>query len=194
MVNKKEYPSFFYSYKRYLSFFSLILLILVLFLMPPARLNAQESLQNNANYFNFGISGLLAVSDSGASFGPGITGSWINPRLFTKWLGMGTYLNLLIPFVDDELGIVASLLLGPSSIVFERGAFSLPVTLGLHFDYVKAFAGRRWGINMGVGAAVDAVYQLGKKWNIFGRVMAVYNFGDGGEFLLIPAIGTGFRF
>jgi len=47
---------------------------------------------------------------------------------------------------------------------------------------------------MGIGTAVDAVYQPDKKWNVFGRVMAIYNFGAGGEVLLIPAVGAGFKF
>ncbi|MCL1911928.1 MAG: hypothetical protein FWG13_06960, partial [Leptospirales bacterium] len=82
---------------------------------------------------------------------------------------------------------------------FERGAFSLPVTLGDHFDYVSPDIDGddrnvKAAINMGIGAAVDAVYQFGSSWNVFGRLIAIYNFGDGGEFLLMPAIGAGFKF
>jgi hypothetical protein len=49
-------------------------------------------------------------------------------------------------------------------------------------------------INMGLGAAADAIYQLTDRWNIFGRLIMIYNFGAGGEFLLMPAIGAGFKF
>ncbi|MCL1910864.1 MAG: hypothetical protein FWG13_01505 [Leptospirales bacterium] len=165
---------------------------------------AQKYSQNkNQNYFNFGPSGLLAVSDGKTSPGVGLGAGWNNPRLFKDWLGLGAYLNILIPFVEDNVGdtqsgIVASILVGPSTIAFERGAFSLPVTLGYHFDYVASLSqgGDRnvWAINMGIGAAVDAVYQFGISWNVFGRLIAIYNFGDGGEFLLMPAIGAGFKF
>ena len=180
--------------KKIFLFVSLLLMITF-----ANSLFAQEAQNDKENYFNFGLAGLVAVSDGGVSPGAGVAVSWNNPRLFTNWLGIGTHLNLLLPVVSNEdgieFGIVASVLVGPSIIAFERGAFSLPVTLGYHFDYVRALAeGDRWAINMGIGVCADAVFQLGRKWNIFGRVTAIYNFGAGGEFLLIPTIGTGFKF
>jgi len=179
------------------------LLICCAFISAICVINIHAQEKNQSNYVNFGGDFLLMVSDGGASVGTGVALSWYNPRLFTDWLGIGTHVNVLATFVRNGLvkensmnaGIAVSLLAGPSFLVFQRGAFILPVTAGFHFDYIDGFIFNSvhfWGINMGIGA--DAVYQFGKRWNMYGRILAVYNFGGGGEFLLIPSIGAGLKF
>jgi len=184
------------------------LLICCAFILAICVINIHAQEKNQNNYFNFGGVFLLMVSDGGASVGTGAAVSWYNPSLFTDWLGIGTHINVLAPFVhnglvkenDMNVGIVVSLLAGPTFLVFERGSFTLPVTAGFHFDYVQTFGSQfnngqnLWGINMGIGVTADAVYQIGRIWNIYGRILAVYNFGGGGEFLLMPSIGAGIKF
>jgi len=167
-----------------------------------ANLHARETERERARYFNFGPSGLLAASDGGVSPGFGMALSWNNPRLFGGHFGLGRYLNFLVPLVEDpggvtHIGAAISIMVGPSMVVYKSGRFSVPVTVGYHFNIVSSTSiddSIRWAINMGAGAAGDAVFQFGRRWNMFARIMAVYNFGAGGEFLLIPALGFGYRY
>ena len=179
--------------KRRIVFFAILVIL-------AAYVHSEETKQN---YFNFGAGGLIAISDGGVSPGFGLATAWINPNLFSNRIGIGTYINILVPLVEDPVGAtnfggVFSILAGPSIVAIERNAFSIPITLGYHFNYVIELSSGGdmipWAINMGLGLAVDAVYQFGDKWHFYGRVISIYNFGADGEFLLLPGIGLGFRF
>ena len=163
------------------------------------NLHAEETKRDRVNYFSFGPGWLLAASDDRTASGFGITAGWNNPHLFTDRLGLGAYLNVAVPFMEvdvgeDPSGIVVSALIGPSTIAFQRGRFSVPVLLGYHFNYIYASDMVPWAINMGIGGVADAVFQASSRWLIFARVMAAYNFGDGGEFIFMPSLGVGLNF
>jgi hypothetical protein len=124
--------------------------------------------------------------------------SWNNPALFGKW-GLGAAGNIVIPLAEDAIGTrygaAASLLAGPAFMPLNTGVFMLPITAGLHADWVIPLAGniKLYG-NLGLGVSADAVWQFGAKWHVYGRLELAYNFGSGGEFLLFPGIGMGLKF
>ncbi|MCL2441520.1 MAG: hypothetical protein FWD14_07245 [Treponema sp.] len=113
----------------------------IIFVMMVVSVNTIYTQEAKQNYLNFGASGLLAVSDGGASPGVGAAVSWVFPRLFLDSFGFGIHFNLLVPFVENNagstnIGLAQSFLLGPSAIVFENDVFSVPVTIGYNFNHV----------------------------------------------------------
>jgi hypothetical protein len=165
------------------------LLFLFLFLPTIAWIYGQEQQANN---FDFGLTCLIAVSDDTVAPGPGLAANWYNPKLFGP-VGMGAYMNLVVPVVKTEMGLAVSLLTGPSYMIFDNGTIALPVTAGIHFDFVCSSKGFT-AINLGIGAHMDIVWRFGRKWHGYGRVLVAYNFGAGGEFLMFPGIGVGISF
>ena len=174
----------------------LLLTFLFLFLSGLSWIYAQE---RGSNHFDFGLTCMVAVSDDRVSPGPGLAVNWHNTKLFGP-LGIGAYVNLVVPFVEGysetNMGFAASLLAGPSYMIYDNGVIALPVTAGIHFDYVNNLSSNRnkTAINLGIGADIDIVWRFGRKWHGYGRVLAAYNFGAGGEFLMFPGIGVGFSF
>ena len=81
-------------------------------------------------------------------------------------------------------------------MIYDNGVFAIPVTAGVHYNVVGAWAGATggFGMNIGAGASFDFLWRFGQKWHAYGRVMAVYNFAAGGEFLMFPGLGLGFSF
>jgi hypothetical protein len=174
-------------------------LVLLIFILCINNLYAQEAEQKN--YVGAGVAGLVAVANTGTMPGVGASLGWNNPHLFMNLFGIGAYVNFLFGFADNvegdtNTGLVASVLVGPSIMAFQSGTFSLPVTLGYHFNLNLGLGdGVGSAINMGIGVAADAVYQLNNRWNVFGRLTAIYNFAaEDGEFILIPVLGAGLKF
>jgi hypothetical protein len=149
--------------------------------------------QEKTNSLDFGVAGILSVSDDLVGFGPGVTVSWYNTKLFGP-LGMGTYFHAVFPNVEDNWGMAFSLLAGPSYMIFDNGVFALPVTAGIHFDFVHGFERKVSKINLGAGADLDFVWRFGKIWHACAHITAAYNFGTGGEFLVFPGLGAGISF
>ena len=158
----------------------------------------QETPGPRTNHLSFGLGGLVALSDGMVSLGPGLQVSWFNPRLFTSALGLGIHFGAFLPiFVgalneQATLGVAATLLAGPSRTFFDNGRFRIPVTLGIHVDYVVDVEYlKSWVWNIGAGAAADIIWQFGRKWYAYGRVQAACNFGKF-EFLVTPGLGVGY--
>ena len=172
------------------------LIIIVLFSIVSLAFGQE---QGSANDFNFGLSCLIAVSDKAAAPGPGLAAAWYNTRLFGP-LGVGAHFNFVMPIVKTDfdysnMGLAASLLAGPAYMIYDNGVFALPLTAGAHFDFVVGFGDTTTtAINLGAGAGLDFLWRFGKKWHAYARLLAVYNFGGGGEFLAFPGLGIGFSF
>ena len=167
----------------------------------------QEQAPTADNNLDFGFAYLVAVSNGTGAGGPGLAVSWYNAKLFGPF-GMGAYLNIAFPIFPNanvgktNFGLVTSLLVGPSYMIYDNGVFAIPVTAGLHFDLVvpigMAIVMERSPfemakINLGIGADFDFVWRFSDKWHAYARVMAVFNFGAI-EFLMFPGLGVGFSF
>jgi hypothetical protein len=98
--------------------------------------------------------------------------------------------------IGEELGLGATLIAGPSITAYDNGTFRIPITLGLHANYVMLTANAEnpmtWVWNIGAGAVNDFVWQFGEKWYAYGRIQIVCNFGAL-EFLASPGLGAGIR-
>jgi hypothetical protein len=149
--------------------------------------------QENANSLDFGATGILSMSNDLIGVGPGAAVSWYNTKLYGP-LGMGAYLQAMFPFVEDNWGMALSLLTGPSYMIIDKGVFAIPVTAGIHFDFVHSFLKELSAINLGAGVAFDFVWRFGQMWHAYARIAAAYNFGAGGEFLVFPSLGAGISF
>ncbi|MCL1813394.1 MAG: hypothetical protein FWG29_07715 [Treponema sp.] len=164
--------------------------VLVMLAVFTASLYAQEAEQSKTNYFSFGAACIVAFSDDMISAGPGLQFSWVKSRLFTNFLGMGIHIAAIMP-IGEDIGLGATLIAGPAMIVFDNGKFKIPITLGVHGDFVMG--GERdldWVWNIGAGAVADFVWQFGKKWYAYARVQMACNFGVF-EFHLTPGLGMG---
>ena len=167
-------------------YFGIVLFLTVAF---TAGLHAQESKNNQ---LSFGAACLVALSDDTVSAGPGLQFSWLNPRLFRDFMGLGVHTGLIMP-IGENSGYGATLIAGPSIIAFDNGVFRIPITLGVHADYVMTDSPQGdylWVWNIGAGAVADFVWQFGKKWYAYGRVQMACNFGKF-EFHLTPGLGMG---
>ena len=149
------------------------------------------------NFFSFGATSLITFSDDTFLLGPGLALSWNNPKLF-GFLGIGTYLNVVVPMIKDdigfEMGYAASLLAGPSYMIFDNGVFALPVTAGFHISVATPNDFGIFMYNFGAGLSLDFFWRFNEKWHAYARVLAAYNFMEGGEFLGFPSLGVGFSF
>jgi hypothetical protein len=157
-------------------------------------LYAQE--QDKSSQLSFGASCTVALSDGTVSVGPGLQFSWLRPRQFNNFLGLGVHFGLLAP-IGEEFGIGATLIAGPSMTVYDNGVFKIPITLGIHADFVIGIIGATsfseiWVWNVGAGAVTDFVWQFGSKWYAYGRVQAACNFGAF-EFHITPGLGMGIK-
>jgi hypothetical protein len=164
-----------------------IVAVLILVTVFTTGLHAQE--QGKNNQLSFGAACLVALSDNTVSVGPSIQVSWLNPSLFTDFLGLGIHFGLIMP-IGQEIGYGATLIIGPSMTVFNNGTFRIPITLGVHADHVVLQYPDLWVWNVGAGAVADFVWQFGKKWYAYSRVQAAFNFGAF-EFLITPGLGMG---
>lgn len=172
------------------------ILLVLFFFLTILSLHSQSNRNNN---IDFGLTCLIAVSNDTAVPAPGISAAWYNTNLFGLF-GFGTYLNVVMPIMafddGDEkeyvTGIVGSFLAGPNYMIYNNGVVAFPVTLGFHFDFISTANNIK--INLGIGTVIDFIYKFNEKWHAYARVLAVYNFGSGGEFLAFPGIGAGFSF
>ncbi|MCL2601499.1 MAG: hypothetical protein FWD91_01665 [Treponema sp.] len=135
--------------------------IVCVMLAATSSLYAQEDQRSSGNQVSFGGGAIIAVSDGGISLGPALQVSWVNTGLFTDRLGLGIHPSIMMP-IGDEIGLGATLIAGPAMTVFDNGTFRIPITLGLHADYVFAMQVEgRWVWNIGAGTvnllASDAV-------------------------------------
>ena len=153
---------------------------------PPFNKTAQPK----NNYVSFGGACLIAISDDMVTASPSVQVSWVNPRLFMDLFGLGVHAGAFMPIIIDATftGLGATLIAGPAMVVFDKGAFSIPITVGAHADYFSF--GEKWVWNIGAGAVADFVWQFGKKWFAYGRVQMACNFGAF-EFHITPGLGMG---
>ena len=152
-----------------------------------------ETAQPKSNYVPFGGACIFTISDDMVAEVPNVQVSWVKPRLFMDLFGLGVHAGLFVPvFIYKESviigGLGATLIAGPAMVVFNKGAFSIPVTVGVHADYLILI--NRWVWNIGAGAVADFVWQFGKKWFAYGRVQMACNFGAF-EFHITPGLGMG---
>jgi hypothetical protein len=170
------------------------MLAVALLLAAGAGLFAQERRGPAPQYFSAGAGLLTAFSDGKVSLSPGLQAAWVNPRLFTNFMGLGVHAGAYVHIDTSPVkvnGFIASLLAGPAFMVFDNGRFRLPVTAGVHADYARASGDWVW--NIGAGAAADLVWQFGERAYAYARVQGACNFGVL-EFLLSPGLGVGLRF
>ena len=172
--------------------------IFLLFLLSTVFfIHGQEQRNNN---LNFGLTCLVAFSNDTVAPGPGAAIGWYNTKLFGP-VGLGTHIHTVIPLVKADFdriksGIATSLLLGVSYMIFDNNTIALPVTAGFHISHATGSGSGSdiWTINLGTGANFDFLWRFGRQWYAYGRIMASYNFGANGEFLLFPGLGAGFSF
>ena len=161
-------------------------------LEPPLN----EAARPKSAYVAFGGACTFTLSDDAVAAGPGVQVSWVKPRLFMDSFGLGVHAGAFVPFLISEesvktfSGLGAALIVGPAMVVFNKGAFSIPVTVGVHADYFIT-RDASWVWNIGAGAVADFVWQFGKKWFAYGRAQMACNFGKF-EFLITPGLGLGF--
>ncbi|MCL1815781.1 MAG: hypothetical protein FWG27_08200 [Treponema sp.] len=164
---------------------------LVMMAVFTANLYAQKADQSKNNQFSFGAACLVALSDDTVSVGPSLQFSWLNPRLFRNFIGLGVHAGLIVP-IGEYSGYGATLIAGPAMTVFDNGLFRIPITLGAHADFVMFMEiADRWVWNIGAGTVADFVWHFGTKWYAYGRVQMACNFGEF-EFLITPGLGMGF--
>ena len=154
---------------------------------PPFNKTAQPK----NNYVSFGGACLIAISDDMVTASPSVQASWVTPRLFMDLFGLGVHVGVIAPFTLDpfQVALGATLIAGPAMVVFDKGAFSVPLTVGAHADYIS-FDNKKWVWNIGAGAVADFVWQFGKKWFAYGRMQMACNFGAF-EFHITPGLGMG---
>jgi len=170
-----------------------ILLSGVIILLFTANIYSQE------NHISFGLGALIPIDNIGVTAGPGLQMSWYNSKLFTSFMGLGVHAGVNVPMVFGDEGLkgialVVSVITGPAFTVFDNGTFSIPITAGLHFDYINGLVTKANVINLGLGVVSDFEWRISQKLHAFFRLNMAVNFAGGFEFLLAPALGLGFNF
>jgi hypothetical protein len=177
----------------------LALVVILMMALSAANIHPQEA---GDNHFAFGPGVLVPIDGTGVSAGPGLQFSWYNSKLFGGFVGLGAHVGTFMPITEARLSLAISGIVGATYTVFDNGTFAIPITAGLHFDYVKALYDRQnsasaepdaYAINLGLGVVGDFEWHFGKKWYAYGRVAFALNFGAF-EFLLMPGLGMGFSF
>jgi len=180
----------------------LALAVILMITLFAANIHAQEAAYpaEANNNIAFGAEGLFAFDKIGVSMGPGLQVSWYNSKLFMDAFGLGVHVGILMPIYEQKLNLAISGIVGATYTVFDNGVFAIPITAGLHFDYITAIYDPEIGlitynsaINLGLGVVGDFVWRFSEKWHAYGRVAFALNFGAF-EFLLMPGIGVGVRF
>ena len=180
-------------------FMGIIVIIMMIF---TTNIYAQEA---KNNHFAFGAGAMISIDTVEVALAPGLHFSWYNSKLFKNFIGLGAHVGVYMPITARRLSLVASGIFGAAYTVFDNGKFAIPITAGLHFDYVRALYDKQYGefvtadeypniqaINLGIGAVGDFEWHFGKKWYAYGRLTLACNFAGGFEFLLTPALGMGF--
>jgi hypothetical protein len=175
----------------------LAIAVIMVMALSAANIHAQEA----NNHLAFGVGGLFSIDKIGVGMGPGLQVSWYNSKLFNNFIGLGAHLGVLMPITKERLSLGISATVGATYTVFDNGTLAIPITAGLHFDFVTALLNIETGdglvgmyaMNIGLGVVTDFEWHFSQKWYAYGRVALAFNFGAF-EFLLMPGIGMGFSF
>ena len=153
------------------------------------NLNAQEGEALKNRQTSFGAAFIIALSDDMVSVGPSVQFSQVYSSLFTDFIGLGIHGGLIMP-ISEDIGFGVTLIAGPSITIYDNSQFKIPITLGMHANYV--ISGNHWIWNIGTGLVTDFVWQFSSRWFGYGRVQMACNFGAF-EVLITPGLGLGLK-
>jgi hypothetical protein len=150
---------------------------------------------NQDNYYELGGTFMMIVpvsSEYQSLVGGGI--NFAGVTFFSDVMGIGSYVNFVYGSADTVSAFIVDGLLGPVFRAIQGERFSLPVTIGLNFNYALAFSSTAsaQGFNVGVGASITANYRLNEKMHLYARLQSAYGFLGDGEVYITPSIGIGF--